>query len=287
MRVTTAMRVLTLGSESLRRALDRVASREIHVVHVANSAMLDRALRSEPWSVIVLDPTVLRDEHLRAVAAFASAAAIGLLFCAPCTQDAGLAVIVAARCTAVDVIFADSDVDPLLLRLKLQTMRPESACGLLLLALSRQLGSLPRALASSMVRLFGRLPLPASVLEIATSAHAVRRTVDRQIHGSGFRSTLALLDAVRMAWAWDSLRLPGDRSISDAALDCGYSSAHSLRLHSRRLLGVSPRSLAQTTPSAQIVQRLRNHVVCEPRLLATPDMQIADDLAVPSNLRII
>jgi AraC-like DNA-binding protein len=257
------MRVLVMASDRLRRALVEAAAPDISFVHVTTVEMLKRALRSEAWTVLALDPTLLRDQELESVAALGREATYSLLLCAPFSRASARSAVIAARYAVADVFFTDLDSEARLLVLKLRALRPQSACGLLLHAVSQQIGSLPPAMLSAIMRLFGALPLPSTVSEIISVPTTARRTLDRQLHGAGFRSAKALLEAVRVTWAWDSLRSQDTPSISHVAFHCGYSSAHELWVHTRRLLARPPSLLARTAPSVTVMEPLVAHVILD------------------------
>ena len=257
------MRVLVMASDRVRQALADVAGPEISFAHVTTVEMLKRVLQSEAWTVLALDPTLLRDEELESVAALGREATYSLLLCAPFSRASARCAVIAARHAVADVFFTDVDSEPQLLALKLRALRPHSACGLLLHSVSQQVGALPPAMLSAIMRLFGALPLPSTVSEIISVPRTPRRTLDRQLHSAGFRSAKVLLEAVRVTWAWDSLRSQETRSISHVAFRCGYSSAHELWVHTRRLLARPPSLLARTAPSVTVLAPLVAHVILD------------------------
>jgi hypothetical protein len=255
------MRVLALTSDLVRRILADAGGRDFSVQHVTTAAGLIRALYADAWSIVVLDPTLLRDDELESVADLSRCGAHSLLLCTPFSRASARCAVMFARRATIDIHFTDLAIEQRLLALKLRALRPQSACGLFLHSISETVNKLPVRISSAIVRMFGTMPLRGKVSEILTTPPTVRRTLDRRLQGAGFRSARVLLEAIRVTWAWDTLRLPDNFSVGRAASDCGYASAHELWVHSQRLLARPPSVLARTAPSASEMETLLDKVL--------------------------
>lgn len=258
------MRLLAMVSDQLRQTLLKANAHECSFEFVRDAGTLIRALSGDPWSGLVLDPTLLRDAELEQISALGSEKAHSVLLCASFSRAAARCAVLAARHAVVDVYFTDLSPSMRVLQLKLRALRPQSACGTLLTSISENVQNLPPPMLSAVTRLFGALPLPQSVAEIDSSHLTIRRTLDRQLKTAGFSGARMLLSAVRLAWAWDSLRSQSIQSISDAAFHCGYSSGHELWVKSRSMLLCTPSLLARTSPSAGTIKPLLDLVLAVP-----------------------
>jgi len=233
-------------------------------------------LRSRRFRAVVLDPTAVTEEAIEYVALQASETAQRLLLLAPTTSLAARRILAASRHTPVHVVLVDSESTDRLLTIELQRLDVGSARAPLLSVVNDAVGMFPPSMCAAAVSLFGVLPLPESSLEFARRVGCSRRTLDRWARRAGFRGAASLLRSVRLAWAWEMSKDEGRDTWKGVSAECGYGSARTLRAHSRRLLGLAPGKLAQTSFEGALVERLAHTAIGPPRRSARAVLKETD-----------
>ncbi len=251
------MRLLTLLSLRDRGLLDRVAGiRAATSCHARTFPELARALESEPWSTVVLDPAVLTDENFDHIGAVVSQLKCGLLLYGSLSPGCTRFLVTWSDRLIVDMYFPDRESDGALLSLKLLAMQSQTACGRLLNAVAPHIGLLPHRIRDGLVGLFGTLPIPPSAEHFSRSISVPRKTLDRWMIRTGFVSGVAIVKAIRLAWAWDLTRAEGAGSPAHIASRCGYASEHALWSHAQRTLLIVPSALRDAPPTGALLTRL-------------------------------
>jgi hypothetical protein len=262
------MQLLTLLSRQSRVSVERAAFESVVFHHAEHVGAFERALRSEPWAALVLDPTLVGQADAYApLMSYVREARLGLLLLAATGHEGLRAISLCAHHatphTGIDVVLIDADRDVHLLATKLRALRERSVLNRLLAAVAPRLVPLPGALGDQVVHLFGRLPLPRTAEAFAAELPMVRRSVDRDLRRAGLRAAARCIETVRLAWAWDFLRASETESHDRVADECGYASAQSMRDHAHDVLHVPPTVLARSSPSEQplVVDRLISHAL--------------------------
>ena len=253
--------LLTLLPGRSAEKVDRAAPAGACMLHAPDSTAFRIGLRSRRWSAIVVDPTALSEEALLAAALHANAEGQSLICLSPTTWLAARRLVIAARYAPVHVLFVDCESTDRLLALEMGHLGSPSVRAVLLKAIAPAVDVLPRSFCAGVVSLFGILPLPQSSAAFARGISCSRRTVDRWACRAGFRGVGCLLRSVRLAWAWELTRATASDMWMRVYGDCGYRSARTLRVHSRRLLGLAPGELCTMSFGAELIERLRQAAV--------------------------
>lgn len=255
------MRLLTLLTRHDRAVLERGALDDTAFYHADQFGALERTLHSEPWTALVIDPTLVAEaEAFASLMSYVREARLGVLLVAPVGREGFRAVSRCARLatphTGIDILLLGAENEGKLLRTKLQAVSERSVLNRLLGALAPRLNPVPVDLGDQMFRLFGSLPLPSTAQAFAEHSQLVRRSIDRLLQRAGLRPVARCIETVRLAWAWDFIRESNFESHERIAAECGYASAQSMRDHVHRVLRVSPSALTQSSPSGAVFGRL-------------------------------
>jgi hypothetical protein len=258
--------VLTLLSREAAEKFQYAVPAGSGVRHAGNANAFMGELRARSWTAFVLDPTELSVENLSLVGLEAGAMGSSLLLLAPPTPLAARRVAAAACLAPVQVLLSDCESTDRLLALEVSLLGSRSVRALLFSSIAPAVSVLPSSHCAGAVALFGSLPLPQSVGAIVQRVGGSRRSVDRWARRVGFNGAASLLRSVRLAWAWEFARSTPSNPWRRLSAECGYPSPRTFRVHSRRLLGFTPESLANAPLEDVLIGKLREGAMGPPRL---------------------
>jgi transcriptional regulator GlxA family with amidase domain len=164
-------------------------------------------------------------------------------------DTARLVITISGR-IPTEVAFDGVDDEAALLASHLRRMTNASMPAVIMTGIAGMLRTLPPALASAVVGLFGWMPIPHRVADFVGVVGMERRSIERALRRSGFRGASPVLMTARLARTWSDLEDPSARA-STVALRSGFLSARTLADQYRRVLGLPPRAArAQLSPDA-------------------------------------
>jgi AraC-like DNA-binding protein len=257
--------VLTMLSRENAAKVQQLSPAEARVRHAPDAAAFVGALRARRWHALVVDPTALCAGALNSVGVYARETGSIVLVLAPTTPLAARRVAALAGHVPVRILSVDSASINRLLSLEMSWLGTPSVRASLFRALVPALGALPPSIRAGVAACFGSLPVPRSVAAFVQGVGCSRRSVDRWARRAGLRGTASLLRSVRLAWAWELARTTPTGSWKQLAVDCGYPSPRTFRIHSRRLFGSGPAALSQLAFEGVLIERLRHDAMGPPR----------------------
>lgn len=260
-----AIDVLTMLSRENAAKVQQLSPAEVRVRHAPDATAFMGALRARRWHALVVDPTALCVEALKCTGVYARESGSILLLLSPTTPLAGRRVAVMAGYVPVRILSVECASIDRLLALEMSWLDTPSVRASLLRAIAPALGALSPSICAGVAACFGSLPVPRSVGAFVHSVGCSRRSLDRWSRRAGLRGTASLLRSVRLAWAWELARTTPSGSWKQLAVDCGYPSPRTFRIHSRRLFDFAPAALAHLAFEDHLIDKLQHDAMGPPR----------------------
>jgi AraC-like DNA-binding protein len=250
--------------------LRAVLTSDDELIEVADWVQLQRALRSRPIDLMVLDPRPLDNEPsphdegepsalLTLLSEFRSVPTI--LYSAH-TRDGLRAVLPLARSGVHQVIFRGFDDT----RERLRTLLDDVAAGLLgerlLEVILPRLDAVnaPAEVVDAVARLYRAPQAFRTVHQLASVAGRQRGQLDRWMLRAGLAPTKVIMLAARVAWTHHYLRAPGNR-FKTLALRLGYPDTIGLGRHVKSMTGMTPTQLRRSVGADELLAILKRRVL--------------------------
>jgi len=256
------MRILAVVADASRRHLEQALLPSARVLPDRSEAAALHALRTRGCDALVIDPTLFSADVYERLLAAVAASPVPVIVYAPLSGPCASRVLQIAELGPHEIILRGIDDDAELIKRKLASLLIPSVPSVLLSRAATHFRRFPEALQTASVELFGAGPLPRWVDELAARAQLGRRTVDRWMWRSGLSGASMLLDAARLARAWEPLAEHRKRP-ADVALALGYSRLRLLTSHTRRLTGVVPANLGRTISREEFTTRLARALIVQ------------------------
>lgn len=256
--------VLTMLSTETVAKVQSLAPVEFYLRHAPHAAAFFGALHTRRWHALMVDPTTLSTEALSCVGVQAHENGSNVLLLLPGTLLAAHRMTAVAAHTPVHILSESCESFDRLLALELNRIGTPSVRASLFSAIIPALDSLPPSICAGVAMCFGSVPVPQSISEFVRGVGYSRRSVDRWARRAGLRSIACLLCSVRLAWAWELARATPSGISKRLAVDCGYPSFRTFRIHSRRLFGIAPAALSQLAFEEDLIDRLRQSAMGPP-----------------------
>lgn len=251
--------ILALVPSDAIDRLRRAARRAEGVLTARSVAEFREHLADQPWSLVVIDPTIVRDDVFEDVLGWIGQAGLSTLIWTACTPVGATRALAAARAVAAEVLIRGPD-DDIPLRRAVMASGATTAAAMILREFADRFLKLPENIRTPSVALFGGAPIPQTVDRFVEATGLSHSTVERHLREDAqIRSAKRLLDVARVARAYTELSR-GHASLEWVAHDSGYGSVRTLRGQFRAMFDVAPHRVAQRLAAFQFIASIHSEL---------------------------